>query len=159
MSDKLKDMLGVAVRAEIESNEVYDALADQVTNFILKDKFQFLAKEEQRHRGILENVFKETFPNDILELPNASGVPKPDVEIREGNLLSDILDQAMLAEKQAENFYWEMADFFENKKMKDLIIYLANIEQGHYYFLNVEREMALSNEDYWQAHDMMHVGP
>jgi rubrerythrin len=159
MSQKLQDMLAVAVRAEMESKEVYNALADQMKNFILKDKFTFLASEEDKHRNILENVFKETFPSETMELPDDSGVPKPDVHIREGNLLSDILEQAMNAEKHAEEFYKEMAQFFEDKKMKDLIIYLANIEQGHYYFLNVEREMALSNEDYWQAHDMMHIGP
>jgi rubrerythrin len=159
MSKKLQDMLAVAARAEIESKEVYEALADQMENFILKDKFKFLAAEEDKHRIILENVFKETFPNDVMELPEDSGVPKPDVNIREGNLLSDILEQAMKAEQSAAEFYKEMAPFFEDQNMRALITYLANIEQGHYYFLNIEREMALQNEDYWQAHDMMHIGP
>ena len=46
MSQRLQDMLAVAVRAEIESKDVYNALADQMKNFILKDKFRFLASEE-----------------------------------------------------------------------------------------------------------------
>jgi len=159
MSQKLMDMIAVATRAEMESQEVYYALADQMENFVLKDKFKFLGDEEKKHQSILENVFKETFPNEVIELPEDSGVPKPDVRIREGNLLSDVLEQAMNGEKRAEEFYREMAPFFEDKKMQNLIIYLANIESGHYYFLNIEREMALENEDYWVAHDMMHAGP
>lgn len=152
-------MVAIAIRAEMESKEVYDALAGQVTNMILKDKFTFLGAEEDKHRIILENVFKETFPGKPIELPEDSGVPKPDVEIREGNLLSDILQQAMDGEKAAEAHYKEMAEMFDDKKMKDLMIYLSNIEQGHYFFLNIEREAAAENEDYWQGHEMMHVGP
>lgn len=159
MSKKLQDMIAVAIRAEMESQEAYYALADQMQNFVLKDKFRFLGAEEEKHKAILENVFKETFPTEAIELPGDSGVPKADVHIREGNLLSDILEQAMNGEKKAEEFYKEMAPFFEDKKMQNLIRYLANIESGHHYFLNIEREMALENEDYWVAHDMMHAGP
>ncbi len=46
----VKELLGLAARAEIDANKAYSELADMVSNPLLKEKFQLLAFEEKKHR-------------------------------------------------------------------------------------------------------------
>ena len=159
MTEELHELIAIAIKAEIESNGSYSRLADQVDNFVLKDKFRYLATEEEGHRQILEKLFRESFPDMELVLPEHSNAPIVNVTLSGENLLSDIMEQAMDAEKAAEEFYKGLAERFEDEERKGLMNYLANIEQGHHYFLNIERQRALRYETYDQEFPMMHIGP
>ena len=157
--DDMKILFGIAVRSEIYANDAYATLADQIQNFILKEKLRFLALEEDVHRKMLIKMFEETFPGKTLIVPDESGMPKINVEISENNSLSDILTAAMKAEKQSEDSYRKLAGKFTSEEKKELMLYLAEIESGHHYFLDVERSQALRFEDYDSINEMMHVGP
>lgn len=159
MSPEVPDLVAQAIRAEMEANEAYTELADQVDNFVLKDKFKYLAKEEAHHRAILERLFIESFPGTTLVIPQSSGAPRPNVRLSPENTLSDVLASAMEAEKAAEAFYMDLAKRFDDENRRDLLEYLGNIEAGHYHFLKIEHGMALRFEEYDQHFDMMHVGP
>jgi rubrerythrin len=67
----IKDLLGYAVRSEIDSNRAYNDLADRVSNPLLKEKFHWLAFEENKHKQILEKLFQAHFPGDTLKVPDA----------------------------------------------------------------------------------------
>ena len=58
----LNELLGVAVRAEIDANKIYEAWADRLSNPLLKEKLQWLANEEQKHKEILmkRKIIKKT---------------------------------------------------------------------------------------------------
>jgi rubrerythrin len=74
-------LLLAAIRSEIDSKEVYQHIADRVKNSLLKDKLNFLASEEEKHRRIIEGVYRETFGDKELHIPEKSPVPLPKVAI------------------------------------------------------------------------------
>ena len=60
----LEDLLLAAMKAEIESHTVYTTIANQVKNGLLKDKFTFLATEEEKHRSFVEQVYQGKVPEE-----------------------------------------------------------------------------------------------
>jgi len=159
MAKNAWDLMAQAIRAEMEAQELYAGLAGQVKNFILNDKFKYLAKEEDGHRRLLIKLYEDRFPDHPLKIPDCSGTPLPNVQLSKTNRLSDVLEVAMAAEKAAQKFYKNLAGKMDSEADKNLLMYLSNIEGGHYYFLNLEREQALRYEDYYEVSDMMSAGP
>ena len=66
----LKDLLGFAIRSEIDSNRVYSELADRYANPLLKEKFQWLAFEEHKHEETLKKLFEAMLPEETLQIPD-----------------------------------------------------------------------------------------
>jgi len=145
MTKTLEEILAIGIRAELEAVEAYSKLAEQIKEPLLQDRFFALAKDEDRHRVILEGLFQENFPGKPMSIPEKSGVPKIHPIISPENTVAEILKLAMDAEKLAEDYYKNLAEQFEDNEKKDLLNYLANIEGGHYYFLKLEYDMAMKN--------------
>ena len=101
-----KDLLLSAIKSEVESNRIYTLLAEIVENGLMKDKFIYLAREEQKHKHFLESIFKNEFSKDRLVLPEKTPVPLPEVTIpdNENIVISTILTQSIEAEKAAADF-------------------------------------------------------
>jgi rubrerythrin len=146
MTKSLQDLLLMGIRAEIEAIDAYTKLGKSIDNPLLKDRFEALARDEHRHQEILEKIYEENFPGKQMTLPERSGVPKPNAKITNENTLAEVLSTAMDAEKKAENYYNDLADMFADGQKKELLMYLANIESGHYYFLKLEYDMAMKNK-------------
>lgn len=157
-SMSLADLLGMAVKSEIESREIYEGLAEGIENFILKEKLKSLALEEKKHRDLLQRIFAEQFPEAELRLPSETQVPVPKLAPEAGTPLSTVLNKAMEAEEEARVFYSDLIALFKEEKMRQTVRYLSEAERGHYYQLKGEYEMALNFETYAQYHPMMHVG-
>ena len=156
-SFSMEDLLLSAIKSEEESENIYLKLAERVENFILKERLTFLAKEEKKHKGILYNIYKDMFKKEP-EVPEESPVPLPRIILKEGMEISEILSQAMEAEKTAADFYKRISEKFEDEKRKKLLKYFANMEMGHYKLLETERESAEYFEDYEKDWPMMHMG-
>ncbi len=156
---QLEEILGIAIKAEIDAADTYRKLAESVDIFLLKDKFHFLENEEKNHRRLLEKLFENKFPGKELTIPDKSEVPLPEVKIEEGVPLSDVISQAMDAEKAAAEFYREMEQNLQEEKEKAMARYLSSMEESHYYLLKSEQEIAYNFELYDEVHEMMHVGP
>ena len=157
----LKELLLAALKSEADSKKVYLQLAKRVKNYLLKDKFEFLAKEEERHRVFIEDMFKKEFPRKEPILPKETSVPLPRINIIDEDVpISKILVQAMDAEKASHDFYLELSKYFrDDPKVKNTLLYFATMEIGHYKLLEVEKQAMESYEaadDYWP---MMHIGP
>jgi len=144
----LKDLLGFAVRSEIDSNQVYSDLADKYSNPLLKEKFQWLAFEENKHRETLEKLFEALLPREKLEIPaETSEELFKKITITPSSTLVDLLYQAMESEKKAEKFYAQLADRVESQSRK-ILEYLSQVEHSHYTMLNGEYLLAQEFEDY-----------
>ncbi len=157
---KLREILLAALKSEIESKEVYLQLKDRVKNFVLKDKFDFLAKEEEKHRVFFEKLFLQNFSDKDMVLPEKSPVPLPQIEIsNESTPISKILEQAMKAELAASDFYKSMLSLFEDQLIKKTLEYIATVELSHYKILEAEKEYAEKFEDYEGDWPLFHVGP
>ncbi len=155
----LKDLLLVAIKSEVESNEIYRLLAERVKNSLLKDRLLFLANEEDKHRVYLEALYKQRIGDEEIVLPEKSEVPLPHVNPSEDRLLSEIIEDAMQAELAAKEFYESLKNRFEDEKIKGMFQILANMEMGHYEILSKELENLKNFENYDQYWPMMHVGP
>jgi rubrerythrin len=156
----LEDLLLSAIKSEVESSTFYIKISKKTENGLLQDKLEFLAKEEDKHRFYVEDVYKNHFPNKEIKLPKETPVPLPKIEINEDMPVSKLLKNAMDAEKHAHDFYESLAERFESgSKIHNTLLYFADMETGHYKILEIEKESMERFEEadvYWP---MMHVGP
>ncbi len=155
----LRTLLLAAIKSEVESNELYNCLADRVKNAMLKERLQFLAREEDKHRAFLEALYKQKFPDEEINIPEKTPVPLPEVDDSEDRLLSEIIEDAMKAELAAKDFYESLKDLLQDEKNRNMLQILANMEQGHYDILAKELENLKRFEDYDEYWPMMHAGP
>lgn len=155
----LKDLLLAAIKSEVESRIVYETVADKVRNAFLKERLQFLAGEEKKHKVFIEELFRERFPVNEIVLPKETPVPLPSVKIPDENTpLSIVFESAMRAERVSSEFYAGLTAFFDSEVNKTLF-YFAAMEMDHYRILEAELEMMKRFEDFDTEWPMMNVGP
>ena len=149
----VKELLGYSIRAEIDSNKVYSDLADRVFNPLLKEKFNWLAFEENKHKEILMKLHAALLPNQTIQVPEepSQDLFKP-IDVSPSTSLVEILLQAMDAEKFAEDFYARLAERVEEGQ-KRLLQYLSKVEHSHYLMLKTEYDAVQDFEDYAE-HDV-----
>jgi rubrerythrin len=155
-----EELFFTAIRAEVDSNNVYAQLAAGVKNAFLKDKLKFLAGEEEKHRQYLEKAYGDRFPGKEIDLPDKTIVPLPELKIPDERVpISEVIESAMNAELAAQEFYTSFAARFEDvPELKKTLEYFATMEQGHYKILEIEKQNIEKFEmydDYWP---MMHMG-
>ena len=156
----LKDLLEAAVKSEIDSYQLYSIMAKKTKNGLLQDKLNFLAKEEEKHQKFIEDIFKNQFPDKKLDLPDETLVPLPEIKINEETPMSKMLKQAMAAEKNASDFYKNLAERFEkDSDTHKTLLYFADMEVGHYKILELEKQSMERFEDADQYWPMVHAGP
>jgi rubrerythrin len=145
----LKELLGLAVRSEIDSNRFYVDLSLRFSNPLLKEKFRWLASEEKNHKETLEGLFDRLFHGDEIEVPNE---PVEElfkrIEVTPSSTLVDVLNQAMESERKSEDFYARLAEEAEEEQTKKILVYLSKVEHSHLKMLEGELILALEFEDY-----------
>ncbi|MDD4307315.1 MAG: ferritin family protein [Thermoplasmata archaeon] len=157
----LEELFFTAIKAEIDSREAYSIMAGITSNAFLKDRFKFLADEEDKHRSFLTQQFEVKFPERKLNLPEVSPVPMPEINIGGPNTpISTLLQQAMDAEKAAGAFYRDFAKYAKSdKEFSATLSYFARMEDSHYEVLKREKESAEEFEAYDDFNPGMHLGP
>lgn len=144
----LKDLIGFAIRSEIDSNKVYSDLANRYSNPLLKEKFNWLAYEENKHKTALEKLAESLFGKEKVTIPD-----KPSKElfkritITPSSTLVDLLYQAMESEKMAEDFYGRLSKRVETPH-RSILEYLSQVEHSHFVMLKGEYSLAQEFEDY-----------
>jgi len=159
---QIKDMLEIAMKAEIDAAGNYGSAAEQTDLFLLKDKFRLLQNEEKGHRRVLEKLYAQKFPEEDPELPASDDMPFQEFgeyAVKPTMQPSEIIEEAMAGEQRARDFYLDMEEEMETDKEKAMMRYLASMEESHYHLLKSELEMAQNFELYDEVHEMMHVGP
>ncbi len=146
--ESVMKLLGYAVRAEIDANRLYTRLSNRVKNMLLKEKFKVLAFEEKKHKSVLENLFGVLYPGATIQVPDSVDERLlPSVRVRPSSTFAEILYQAMIAEKSAQNFYASLAKKVGPAK-KRVLEYLSKVERSHFLMLQSEYTLALQFEDY-----------
>lgn len=156
----LEELFFTAIKAEIDSKEAYSIMAGITKNAFLKDRFRFLADEEEKHRKYLIGEFRKQFPKTKLVLPDFSPVPMPEIHIKsEHEPISTLIQQAMDAEKAAYEFYVSFALFVKDSKFATALGYFARMEESHYDILKKEKATAEEFEAFDDFNPLMHAGP
>jgi rubrerythrin len=157
----LADLLLAAIKSELESREVYSRVAGRVRNAFLKERLEFLAGEEAKHQKALEGLFHQRFPGQAVDVPEKPVVPLPEIRFRDETVpLSEVLDQALKAEQAAHDFYLQLAELFaDDADKRNLLLYFAMMEMGHYKLLDLEKGSLERLEEYGEEQELIHVGP
>jgi len=156
----LEDLLLIAMKSEIEAKDFYSKVAERVKNFLLKDRLNFLAEEEAKHRDFFQKLFHELFPGKEIKLLEKSPVPLPELKFEKETVpISEVYEKAMEAEKAAYDFYMSLVDrFSDNPGIQKMLLYIATMEMGHYRLLEIERENVKNFEDFDIEWPMIHIG-
>ena len=156
----VETLLFAAMKSEIESEEVYSSLAHRVKNAILADRLRFLAGEEDKHRTILESIFRHQYPGKSVELPPETPVPLPQLSITDELApLTDIFKRAMEAEQAARHFYSSLSERMESDALRETLRYLSEMEMSHYQILDMERSHLERFEEMDEHIPFIHEGP
>jgi rubrerythrin len=154
----LEDLFGIAIKAEIEAQNIYKEISEYTKNMVLKEKMQFLAGEEEKHETILRGLFQQKFPGTEPVIPSQTVAPVPAWKPDEEGNVSDVLKAAMQTEEDAKTFYEAMAARIEEPKMQSMLRYLAAMEKTHYHLLETEYNAAMELEDYDRFDPAVHWG-
>lgn len=159
------EVLGIAIRSEIEAAKLYGRMEKKVRNVVLKEKLQFLRDEEEKHRAIFDDLFRKKYPDVELKLPEKSMVPMMDVALEKDISIEELFEVAMKAEKISEEFYADLAKKSKDVSGTSMLNYLSSIERGHFNLLKSEYDMVVEfpayaeTEEFLSGERLMHVGP
>lgn len=156
-----EDLILFAIKAETDSENVYKTLAGRVKNAFLKERMNFLAGEEIKHKDYFEELYKKTYLKNEIILPKDGVVPLPKIDLgNEKTPISEILLSAMSAESAAHEFYMELSVIFSDMpKTANMLKFFASMEMVHYTILSMEKKNADIFESYENEIPMIHVGP
>jgi len=153
------EVLGQAIRQEVEAYKRYQLFAQRVNNPLVKEKFHSLANEEKAHRELLYIMLQKYTGEDKPPLPKD---PPRDSELSDEELsLPEVLQLAIKKEQEAQQFYSEAARIATDPTGKRFLEYLAKFESGHERLLQTEYD-AVAKYPRWfdmEGPDIMLVGP
>jgi len=133
----LQELLGIAVRAEIEAANIYRNLLEKDLSEQTREKLEKLVLQEERHEKKFWSIIRDFYPEEEITLPEDSGITNP-VEIDDSTSLEELFRIAMESEVESEKFYKSMREKFEDKEVRRTLGFLAASERGHYETLKDE---------------------
>ncbi len=145
----LKELIEIGIKSEMDAQEAYGLIAEEDIPTPLENSLRSLKKDEKDHEESLRTIFKEHFPDkepvipDKMELSEEiktegdfikEGV-KPEVES-----IAKVIERAMNAEKDAQEYHKALEDKLEDRDMKSIAASMAYMEKGHYERLKHQLE-------------------
>jgi rubrerythrin len=154
------EVLGIAIRSEVEAHRFYTRVLKGVQNPILREKLSRLAAEEKRHRQILEERYKKSTGEEFPPMPSKGG-PEGKGTIPPSLTPAEILQTAIKMERQAASFYQREAQKSTDLSGSFMLEYLADFERSHARSLEAEWKALKRFPDWFSSPDpmVMLVGP
>ena len=158
------EVLGIAIKSEIEAVKLYNRMKEKTKNPDLATKLDFLAAQEAGHQKLLTEAFRKKFPAVELSLPPRTLVPTVDDVLSRDASLKELFGAAMEAEKKADEFYTGLAKKTRDQSSRSMLEYLASMERSHYSILEAEyRQLEITadynSDDFLRGDRLMNVGP
>jgi rubrerythrin len=142
------EILDFAIAREVEANEFYTQLAQQMENPSMRKVFEAFAIEETGHRMKLEAV--KTGEHELTDVQVQSleiadyvveGEARPDMSYAAALVL------AMKREKTSYRLYIDLATVAEAEELTDMFLALAQEEAKHKLRFEIEYDDLILNED------------
>ena len=131
----LKEVIDQAIEREEDSFAFYEHLKDIVLDKISQDTLDFMAKEELKHKRILEQYKRGELGKDSLSLREV--VDALVVEALGHSAITEVMDHkdiflvAAEREKASHEFYTKLAELQPAGELKKLLSKLAQEELAH----------------------------
>lgn len=138
------EVLDFAIAREIEANQLYTDLANQVEKPVMRKVLEDFAEEEVEHKRKLEAVkageivLKE---EEVGSLGIANYIAGG--EARPGMNYADVLIMAMKKEKVSYKLYLDLAAIAQTQELKDLFLLLAQEEAQHKLRFEIEYDLTI----------------
>ena len=131
--EKYKKIIKFAIVNEIEAKELYEFMASKMKDSQLKKMFAKFAKDEERHKQILEKLLKQEKAALLFIKPIAFKVPE---ELKKPFVLSQMKPSeafkiAIQNESEGMKLYTNLAESIEDPDKKTLFQNLAKMEADH----------------------------
>ena len=158
-------VIGVAIRSEVDAAAFYTRLQERVKNVLLLQKLKFLAMEEEHHKKILEKLFGQRFSDKTMEVPEKSLMPPIGASLGPDPSVPELFQAALKAEETAEAFYEEAGMRSEEEASRRILAYLGRVERSHQAMIKSELDLLNRFPDYYDVEDfhigqeLFHVGP
>jgi rubrerythrin len=158
-------ILGVAIRSEIDAAAFYTRLQGRLKNILLTQKLKFLALEEDHHRKMLERLLAQKYPDKPKDVPESSLMPPIGVSLPGDPAVPALFEAALQAEKIAEAYYNDASKRVEDEASRRILAYLGRVERSHQAMIGSEIDLIRKFPDYYNvedfhiAQDLFHVGP
>jgi rubrerythrin len=158
-------ILGVAVRSEIDAAAFYTRLQGRIKNILLIQKLKFLALEEEHHKKILDHLLAQRYPDKPSDVPASSLMPPIGILLPPDPTVPALFEAALKAEEVAEAYYNEAGERVEDEAGRRILAYLGRVERSHQAMIRSELELIVKFPDYYDvedfhvAQDLFHVGP
>jgi rubrerythrin len=158
------EVLGVAIKSEVDAASFYAALAARVRNPTLAAKLDLLRQEEVKHRALLQDLYARRFPDVELQLPAQPLLPALDIPPADLGI-SELFQLAMKAEQASADFYSREAERATDETSRTMLRYLSSVERSHLHTLETEYDLVSRFPGYYNADEShlgdegMHIGP
>ena len=158
-------ILGVAIRSEVDAAAFYARLQGRIKNVLLVQKLKFLALEEEHHKKILEHLLGQRYADKPKDVPESSLMPPIGVSLPPDPTVPALFEAALKAEEIAEAYYNQAGERVEDEAGRRILAYLGRVERSHQAMIRSELELIIKFPDYYNvedfhvAQDLFHVGP
>jgi len=153
------EILGVAIKKELDAARFYRRLADRIANPLVRERFKALAKDERVHKAMLRAEYKRLTGVGEPPLPPKDFL-KDEAYDFAAFAVEDALRFAIQAERDAQRLYAQAAKTSADPRGKRLLDYLVEFEKGHERQLRAELEFYKKAPLFFEdENDLMHVGP
>lgn len=143
------EILGVAVKREVDASLFYTNMAKRINNEIVKERIVHLAMEEKRHEALLRNIYKDKSGEERVPLPPGdSGFP--DSAKMEKMSMEKLLGLAIEKEIESEKLYRIASDKAEDTNTASMLTYLSEMEKQHRSVLELEMKNLKNNSDWFE---------
>lgn len=138
MDKTLNDLLDIAIKHEISSQELYSNACEIVTDEKAKNFLAELIEEEKGHQTLLESIKEmDVFDGSILLddsslLESSGSTHKIEDSFNSESKIKDILDIALKREYRAMAIFNKMASTTSNNELKSIFLKLAEEEEIHH---------------------------
>jgi rubrerythrin len=155
------EVLGVAIRSEVEAQHFYTQALKGIQNPILREKLSRLAAEEKRHRQILEERYRRSSGEKNPPIPRRGGPEGKGKISSKGLSPEEVLKIAIRMEQEAARFYQREALRTADMSGRFMLEYLADFERNHERSLQAEWKALNRFPDWFSLKDptVMLVGP
>ena len=136
-----RQLLGYAIFSENEAAKLYRNLASHIeSESLVGHRFESIAKDEEMHMWVLQDLFRETFEADDWEFPKGKGLRpfETQVKIKSLDNLVEALEGAMQNEYRGYRVYKYLAK--AHKDHWKVFTYISKNEHSHFDILKREKE-------------------
>lgn len=158
------EILGVAIRKEIEAQGFYTKMAERIKNRVVRERIMNLAGDELGHERLLKRIYTEWSGEENPPVPDKGITPASEL-INDEMTHEQILETAIKQERAAVDLYIAASKKAQDDSGRRVLQYLSEFERTHERILTSELEYLRKNTDWFDEETFpgsdrpIHLGP